>query len=139
MESLITYHKNAYVDLNAVKPCHRLYIPPLITPVTHDNIDNRMDYVGVWMGSDTSEDTGLKPPPRFTRLSEPFVFEMYHRASVNQRACHPRDLGQNGEVRAQRLPAGPAVISYIFGIPFVAVFNASVMLAGASQNWSSFQ
>lgn len=28
VESLITYHTNAYVDLNAVKPCLRLYIPP---------------------------------------------------------------------------------------------------------------
>lgn len=95
-----------------------------------------MEDTGLWVGAETRFTDDFVAPPLFTRLSDPYFFEMYHRTSVNTRACHGRDFAQNGEARPQRLPAGRPVIAYAFGIPFVAVFNGTSLLGGEAQNWS---
>ncbi|CAI7643802.1 unnamed protein product [Penicillium bialowiezense] len=47
----------------------------------------------------------------------------------------PKGFGNNGEIRTSRLPADGIVLCNMYGIPFVAVWDNSCMLAGEAQMW----
>lgn len=44
-----------------------------------------------------------------------------------------KDFSLNGEIRTGRLPAGGPVLCEIYGMPFVAIWDNSYMLAGEAQ------
>lgn len=78
---------------------------------------------------------GCLPGASLPRTPYRSVYELARRASNHMRSpLWARDFGINGEPRASRLPCGGPVLCLMFGIPFVAVYDSTYMLAGSLQN-----
>jgi hypothetical protein len=139
--SLLAYHVIAKFDRNCQPRIARWYFCPGRPAFNMSNQEKLMDQAGVWAQQPWTVDGTHRKlrvhPPYFVKLPGPHISEMVTGlVSTNIRGVlWNSEFGMNGEVRDARFNSGPAVICWLRGVPWVAVYRSCYLLTGDVGKW----